>query len=663
MSSFAMKRPVVWLLLGCLLQVASVAGQPTLRGLNSTSPESRRKLLDISGKKEMVRDDTEMVQVPFDCDTGFANWKFGWSNAKKLYCCKKVGRACVHDCKAGKTSQWSNEKKGYCCKTQHLGCKAQEPFDCEAGFADWKYGWSNAKKEYCCQHHDKGCMEKMVAPTQAAREWKPPPLEQPTLAMLGLKDTWNWDHIANTPEKAFVATAIKTCRTVVQMQDYHKGEASNCENIDCFFAEGYEDMSDNDNLKVCQTRCLGNSKCNAMNFCSKSGESCDADTPAVSSSNPHSTGGSRCCMRRCDKTSSGLDLKLTKKWHGWDVYEVHDLPDPCLILTEPVVKSDTLAHVFHWDLLSSSDRVQIGPERYVVSKAPTEIVHLESGFVRNLPAGTPVTFVTGPAPPTPVPTPPPPAPTPPPPTPPVVVVKPSKPSFPWWIVPLVLLCLCGPLVFYLCRPKAEYVPLAREIQSTKVDEGAEQRRLAEIEATKKREQEEAARKKAADELAAREAAAREAAEAAAAAEAARLAAERQRKAEEDAKTAAASAARQAEADRMLADILARPLEFNPNKAEIKDTGFEKIRQLAAVLVNFQDLRVEVQGHTGCKCEEKGYSPCKLMELSRERANTVMEAIKKEGITNEMTCEGFGCDKKVGMKVVLVTHGATTMVMT
>jgi len=162
-----MKRPVVWLLLGCLLQVASVAGQPTLRGLNSTSPESRRKLLDISGKKEMVRDDTEMVQVPFDCDTGFANWKFGWSNAKKLYCCKKVGRACVHDCKAGKTSQWSNEKKGYCCKTQHLGCEAQEPFDCEAGFADWKYGWGNAKKEYCCQHHDKGCMEKVIAPTEA----------------------------------------------------------------------------------------------------------------------------------------------------------------------------------------------------------------------------------------------------------------------------------------------------------------------------------------------------------------------------------------------------------------------------------------------------------------------------------------------------------------
>merc|ERR1712187_593611 len=31
------------------------------------------------------------------------------------------------------------------------------PFDCEAGFQNWKKGWSYEKKQYCCDHEGKGC--------------------------------------------------------------------------------------------------------------------------------------------------------------------------------------------------------------------------------------------------------------------------------------------------------------------------------------------------------------------------------------------------------------------------------------------------------------------------------------------------------------------------
>lgn len=32
-------------------------------------------------------------------------------------------------------------------------------FDCDAGYWNWKKGWSNVKKQWCCSHHNKGCPE------------------------------------------------------------------------------------------------------------------------------------------------------------------------------------------------------------------------------------------------------------------------------------------------------------------------------------------------------------------------------------------------------------------------------------------------------------------------------------------------------------------------
>merc|ERR1719189_3374840 len=32
-----------------------------------------------------------------------------------------------------------------------------EPYDCDAGFANWMQGWSVAKKAWCCSNKGKGC--------------------------------------------------------------------------------------------------------------------------------------------------------------------------------------------------------------------------------------------------------------------------------------------------------------------------------------------------------------------------------------------------------------------------------------------------------------------------------------------------------------------------
>jgi len=77
---------------------------------------------------------TAVTGSPFDCDAGFGNWEQGWTDAKKLVCCKFKA-----------------------CGTQLT--TVSEAFDCDLGFSSWQQGWSYNKKQYCCTQHQKGCTE------------------------------------------------------------------------------------------------------------------------------------------------------------------------------------------------------------------------------------------------------------------------------------------------------------------------------------------------------------------------------------------------------------------------------------------------------------------------------------------------------------------------
>eukprot|EP00441_Pelagodinium_beii_P029566 CAMPEP_0197708736 /NCGR_PEP_ID=MMETSP1338-20131121/128103_1 /TAXON_ID=43686 ORGANISM="Pelagodinium beii, Strain RCC1491" /NCGR_SAMPLE_ID=MMETSP1338 /ASSEMBLY_ACC=CAM_ASM_000754 /LENGTH=575 /DNA_ID=CAMNT_0043292667 /DNA_START=94 /DNA_END=1821 /DNA_ORIENTATION=+ len=110
------------------------------------------------------------TSLPFDCAAGFSNWKAGWSQPKKAWCCTHEQRGCEvshfvslpFDCAAGYArwkDGWSQPKKAWCCAHEQKGCEvsASLPYDCAAGYANWKLGWSEPKKSWCCNHEHRGC--------------------------------------------------------------------------------------------------------------------------------------------------------------------------------------------------------------------------------------------------------------------------------------------------------------------------------------------------------------------------------------------------------------------------------------------------------------------------------------------------------------------------
>mmetsp|Transcript_81314 Transcript_81314/g.143462 ORF Transcript_81314/g.143462 Transcript_81314/m.143462 type:complete len:559 (+) Transcript_81314:101-1777(+) len=70
---------------------------------------------------------------PFDCAAGYSNWKAGWSSPKKAWCCSHENRGCEG----------------------HVAFS--KPYDCAAGYANWQHGWSTSKKAWCCSNEQKGC--------------------------------------------------------------------------------------------------------------------------------------------------------------------------------------------------------------------------------------------------------------------------------------------------------------------------------------------------------------------------------------------------------------------------------------------------------------------------------------------------------------------------
>jgi len=75
---------------------------------------------------------------PFNCASGYLNWKGGWSVSKKQWCCKVHGKGCPENGE-GWAAQPASE------------------YDCNAGYENWVKGWSMVKKQWCCNKFQKGC--------------------------------------------------------------------------------------------------------------------------------------------------------------------------------------------------------------------------------------------------------------------------------------------------------------------------------------------------------------------------------------------------------------------------------------------------------------------------------------------------------------------------
>lgn len=161
------------------------------------------------------------VSYPYDCDAGFSNWRAGWSARKKHWCCQTYQKGCTNSAASSSTSSYTNSGSSSdgsvyswksnglmgSSKDQTLGSTSASsssgmsgsslgsswvpvghppscppsgqmwrwmlvdgqyrwhlvvivgslPFDCEAGYSNWRRGWSEDKKDYCCEHFRKGC--------------------------------------------------------------------------------------------------------------------------------------------------------------------------------------------------------------------------------------------------------------------------------------------------------------------------------------------------------------------------------------------------------------------------------------------------------------------------------------------------------------------------
>merc|ERR1712051_442208 len=122
------------------------------------------------------------TSLPYDCESGFAQWETTWSPAQQEFCCSTMGRGCTtarpettptvpptpfptppptppptqpptrppapsgpvdpFNCAVDPENTWHADKKEWCCRVHHVGCPNQgggcvtssKPYDCNAGF-------------------------------------------------------------------------------------------------------------------------------------------------------------------------------------------------------------------------------------------------------------------------------------------------------------------------------------------------------------------------------------------------------------------------------------------------------------------------------------------------------------------------------------------------
>jgi outer membrane protein OmpA-like peptidoglycan-associated protein len=105
---------------------------------------------------------------------------------------------------------------------------------------------------------------------------------------------------------------------------------------------------------------------------------------------------------------------------------------------------------------------------------------------------------------------------------------------------------------------------------------------------------------------------------------------------------------------LLATALENNINFEPNRADIPHAGMEVITQLSRVLKAFPEFSVRCEGHAKGKPADNNEAK---MKLSQVRAQAVSNALKKDGVVNEIVCVGRGSEQGLGMCVRMFTDEA------
>mmetsp|Transcript_147913 Transcript_147913/g.384524 ORF Transcript_147913/g.384524 Transcript_147913/m.384524 type:complete len:321 (-) Transcript_147913:32-994(-) len=94
----------------------------------------------------------------FDCDVGLENWIRDWPIAKKSYCCRHRGKGCPPRPSSPLPADRPQKTGASVHNGEQTVTTTHFPVDCGEGWANWKRGWSRAKKDWCCQHENKACV-------------------------------------------------------------------------------------------------------------------------------------------------------------------------------------------------------------------------------------------------------------------------------------------------------------------------------------------------------------------------------------------------------------------------------------------------------------------------------------------------------------------------
>lgn len=172
-----------------LTTTATVTATTTVTITTTTTKSMRTTATTSTSTTQLLLTSTAQ---PFDCQSGIT-----WSPAKKDWCCKHEGLACVttrkpitvrphstttvtsksFNCRRGLSkwsTAWNVAKVVWCCEHEKLGCPStttarkvliddSKHYDCEVSVQNQKEDWLANKTEWCCKHRRIGCSEAHVS--------------------------------------------------------------------------------------------------------------------------------------------------------------------------------------------------------------------------------------------------------------------------------------------------------------------------------------------------------------------------------------------------------------------------------------------------------------------------------------------------------------------
>ena len=92
---------------------------------------------------------------------------------------------------------------------------------------------------------------------------------------------------------------------------------------------------------------------------------------------------------------------------------------------------------------------------------------------------------------------------------------------------------------------------------------------------------------------------------------------------------------------LIEDTMREEITFVKNEADITFDGYEICKNVAAILLQYPELLIHIDGHTSCRSGVCGHE-CKLIKLSQARVERVRDALLDSGCENSFIPQGWGC---------------------